>query len=460
MKRHARRARISGRSAPSVRARRAHPGTHPPPPIRPQPLHIPSTHPSAGTQSPRKSGTFSKPRSGTFSKPIDTERRSPTGIAAREGRETTNSQPAPTTHRWSAGLRPASRPERAAKPHTPNPRRRPTIGAPVSDRHRGPRGPRNHTPPTRADDPPPERRSPTGIAAREGRETTHRQPAPTTHHWSAGLRPASRPERAAKPHTANPRRRPTIGAPVSDRHRGPRGPRNHTPQTRADDPPLERRSPTGIAAREGRETTHRQPAPTTHTGAPVSDRHRGPRGPRNHKQPTRADDPPLERRSPTGIAAREGRETTHPKPAPTTHHWSAGLRPASRSERAAKPHTANPCRRPTTGAPVSDRHRGPRGPRNHTPPTRADDPPLERRSPTGIAAREGRETTHRQPAPTTHRWSAGQFSRWGPPTGIAAREGRETTHRQPAPTTHHRSAGLRPASRPERAAKPRMSPDD
>ena len=62
VKRHARRARISGRSAPSVRARRAHPGTHPPPPIRPQPLQIPSTHPSAGTQSPRKSGTFSKPQ--------------------------------------------------------------------------------------------------------------------------------------------------------------------------------------------------------------------------------------------------------------------------------------------------------------------------------------------------------------------------------------------------------------
>ena len=70
MERPARRARIS---APSVRARRAHPGTHPPPSIRPQPLQIPSTHPSAGTQSPRKSGTFSKPRSGTFSKPIDSQ---------------------------------------------------------------------------------------------------------------------------------------------------------------------------------------------------------------------------------------------------------------------------------------------------------------------------------------------------------------------------------------------------
>ena len=74
VKRYARRARISGRSAPSVRARRAHPGTHPPPPIRQKALQIPSTHPSAGTRSPRKSGTFSKPKSGTFSKPIDTAR--------------------------------------------------------------------------------------------------------------------------------------------------------------------------------------------------------------------------------------------------------------------------------------------------------------------------------------------------------------------------------------------------
>ena len=72
MKRRARRAPISGRSAPSVRARRAHPGTHPPPSIRPRPLQIPSSRPSVGTQSPRASGTFSKPRSGTFSTPIDT----------------------------------------------------------------------------------------------------------------------------------------------------------------------------------------------------------------------------------------------------------------------------------------------------------------------------------------------------------------------------------------------------
>ena len=58
MKRRARRAPISGRSAPSVRARRAHPGTHPPPSIRPRPLQIPSSRPSVGTQSPRASGTL------------------------------------------------------------------------------------------------------------------------------------------------------------------------------------------------------------------------------------------------------------------------------------------------------------------------------------------------------------------------------------------------------------------
>ena len=165
VKRHARRARISGRSAPSVRARRAHPGTHPPPPIRPQPLQIPSTHPSTGTQSPRKSGT---PRSGTFSKPIDKrqqelERRSPTGIAReretctndagpsqRESRTTScrrgertdpimwvpAAQP-PALHTrtafqhrretraangsksWSAGLRPASRGSAKPAPMTP-----------------------------------------------------------------------------------------------------------------------------------------------------------------------------------------------------------------------------------------------------------------------------------------------------------------------------------------------------
>ena len=62
VKRNARRARISGRSAPAVRARRAHPGTHPPPSIRPKPLRIPSTHPSASAKSLQESGTFSKPK--------------------------------------------------------------------------------------------------------------------------------------------------------------------------------------------------------------------------------------------------------------------------------------------------------------------------------------------------------------------------------------------------------------
>ena len=165
---------------------------------------------------------------------------------------------------------------------------------------------------------------------------------------SAGLRPASRG--SAKPAPT------TLGAPVSDRHRA--GARNQRRQR------LERRSLTGIA-RE-RETSadnawsaglrpasrgSAKPAPTT-LGAPVSDRHRA--GARNQRRQR------LERRSPTGIA-RE-RETSadnawsaglrpasrgSAKPAPTTLGAPAsspggGLRPASRPERAAKPHTANP----------------------------------------------------------------------------------------------------------------------
>ena len=41
-------------------ARRAHPGTHPPPPIRPKRLRVPAPHPSAGARSPRV-GHFRSP---------------------------------------------------------------------------------------------------------------------------------------------------------------------------------------------------------------------------------------------------------------------------------------------------------------------------------------------------------------------------------------------------------------
>ena len=70
MKRRARRAPISGRSAPSIRARRAHPGTHPPPSIRPRPLQIPSSRPSVGTQSPEQVGHFRSPEVGHFRRPF------------------------------------------------------------------------------------------------------------------------------------------------------------------------------------------------------------------------------------------------------------------------------------------------------------------------------------------------------------------------------------------------------
>ena len=42
--------------------------------IRPERLQIPSTHPSAGTPSPRNCAPFSKPERGIFSKPIDSSR--------------------------------------------------------------------------------------------------------------------------------------------------------------------------------------------------------------------------------------------------------------------------------------------------------------------------------------------------------------------------------------------------
>ena len=61
VKRHAHRPRISGRSARFVRARRTHPGTHPPPPIRSDPLQIPSAHSSAGIKSRPKVGHFRSP---------------------------------------------------------------------------------------------------------------------------------------------------------------------------------------------------------------------------------------------------------------------------------------------------------------------------------------------------------------------------------------------------------------
>ena len=255
----------------------------------------------------------------------------------------------------SAGLRPASR--GSAKP-APT-----TLGAPVSDRHRA--GARNQRRQRL------ERRSPTGIA-RE-RETSadnawsagqfSRWGPPTgiareretsaDNAWSAGLRPASRG--SAKPAPT------TLGAPAS--------------------------SPGGGLRPASRGSA--KPAPTT-LGAPVSDRHRA--GARNQRRQR------LERRSPTGIA-RE-RETS------ADNAWSAGLRPASRGS--AKP-------APTTlGAPVSDRHRA--GARNQRRQRLERRPVLpERRSPTGIAAREGRETTHRQPAGVAQLY----LSPGGPVLGLA-----------------------------------------
>ena len=190
------------------------------------------------------------------------ERRSPTGIDRREAVETTHRQRAPgrsrqkagskpsgfaaisslrcrrtaaaqipsseTRRKWSAGLRPASRPERAARPRYPKGGHQ-TLRVRCHQFPRGADAPQRRRSPA-AKSAEMERRSPTGIAAREGRETalppkagtkpsgfaaisfpavlTHRSGADPQQRkarkWSAGLRPASRPERAAKPRYPTP----------------------------------------------------------------------------------------------------------------------------------------------------------------------------------------------------------------------------------------------------------------
>ena len=190
-------------------------------------------------------------------------------------------------------------------------------------------------------------------------------------------------------------------------------------------------------------------------GAPVSDRHRPPRGGRN-RTPTRS------------RAAAKARAA------------SAGLRPASfRPERPTKPQRRKSCRgcskRAGNGAPVSDRHRPPErrsrppirksaetnppglrpasvSPRVLTKPQRRRSPAaksatMERRSPTGIAAREGRETALPPKAGT----KPSGFAAISFPAVLTHRSGADPQQRK----ARKWSAGLRPASRPERAAKPR-----
>ena len=105
----------------------------------------------------------------------------------------------------------------------------------------------------------------------------------------------------------------------------------------------------------------------------------------------------------------------------TTWEWSAGLRPASRVS--AKP-------APDDATPRIARKRETR-PNNAAP-----------------HQSHGCEPTHHHPRTTTWEWSAGQFSRWGPPTGIA-RERETRTRRRYATIARERETRpntLRPAN--------------
>ena len=177
------------------------------------------------------------------------ERRSPTGIAAREGRETTLSQ--------KAGTKPSGF---AAISFRGN-------GAPVSDRHRPPRGGRN--PPNL-----PEHKRGNGapVSDRHRPPRGGRNPPNLPEHKRGNGAPVSdrhRPPRGGRNPPNLPEHKRGYGAPVSDRHRPPRGGRN-PPTCQSTSAEMERRSPTGIDRREAVETTHRCP-----------------RGPRNHVPPIR-----------------------------------------------------------------------------------------------------------------------------------------------------------------------------
>ena len=241
---------------------------------------------------------------------------------------------------------------------------------------------------------------PPGAPARDrpsspGQRPSAHQPRRITG-WSAGLRPASRG--SAKP-------APTTPPPANLTPANPRIPNR---------------------------------AESRGHGAPVSDRHRA--AARNpHQQPR---PPPISRLQ------------THASPTAQNHadmeRWPVLPVGASDRHRAAarNPHqqrrpppisrlpTHHQPRRITgsAGAPVSDRHRA--AARN--PPQQRRPPPISR-------------PTH-QPRRITPTWSAGQFSRWGPPTGIARQ--RETRPNNAAPRQSH---ACKPTHRQPRRITPTWS---
>ena len=197
---------------------------------------------------------------------------------------------------------------------------------------------------------------------------------------------------------------------------------------------MERRSPTGIAreretrtrrryatiTREretrpsaaaphqshGCEPTHHHPRRTTETWSAGQFSRWGPPTGIARERETRTNDP-----TPRQSHRCERRITTRAEPrrhGALASSPGGGLRPASRVSAKPAPTTLRPDR-----AEARNPHQRP-----YTPPIS----PLR--------------TTHHHPRRTTGTWSAGQFSRWGPPTGIA-RE-RETRPSDPTPRQSHR----------------------
>ena len=191
----------------------------------------------------------------------------------------------------------------------------------------------------------------TGTAARTGRAPKaafrHDATAPTAR--SAGLRPASRPDRAAKPapRQSGESRGPAWDRRSSDRHRGPNGPRRHaSPRCQDGGNGSERRPPAGIARGSGRNRTSlppdgrgfRRPHPDRLRNRQHSPRPLPPHlrarlaGPGSGSRRAFRIHPTRSRRGPLrGVQRRPGLHRPGGNRPAGTHHRGAPTRPAPRS---------------------------------------------------------------------------------------------------------------------------------
>ena len=198
---------------------------------------------------------------------------------------------------------------------------------------------------------------------------------------------------------------------------------------------MERRSPTGIDRREAVETPQ-----TCQSRSAEMERGGSP-------QTRQSRSAEMERRSPTGIDRREAVETPH----------RVGMKRRSPTGIDGREGDRNPEHKRGNGAPVSDRHRPPRGGRNPPNP-----PEQARKWSAGLRPASTAERRSKPPKPAGLRPIDQPAREWSAGLRPASTAERRSKPPKPARAEARKwSAGLRPASRPERAAKPRYpNPSD